>query len=60
MKDCRECQHGQLMSYHQRLCTVMTMAKPIEYMRDLRSDCGPEAMLFEPRDLKRYAEADDL
>lgn len=60
MKDCRECFYGQGMIYNKRMCNVMNFPKPVEYMRNEQSDCGPEGMLFEPKEQKRYAEADDL
>ncbi len=55
LKDCRKCKHS-IKSYHSLLCKVMNLPKPVEYMRDDRSECGLKAMLFEPKDDKRYSE----
>ncbi len=55
LKDCRECRNS-MMSYSRLLCVAMTISRPVEYMRDDRSECGSEAMLFEPKGEKRYAE----
>ena len=58
LKDCRECK-SSMMSYSRLLCTAMTMSKPVEFMRHELSECGPEAMLFEPKGVKRYAEYEE-
>ena len=57
MKDCRDCAHSQYArgSY---LCLAYNTPKPTSWMRDDRNECGVNAVLFEPKDEKRYAEYD--
>ncbi len=57
VNDCRECA-SSVLSYSRLLCTAMMVSKPVEYMRHENSECGPSAMLFEPKTDKRYAEYD--
>ena len=47
MKDCRECCHS-IKAYSQWLCRVTNTVRPTSTVRDTRSECGPEAKLWEP------------
>ena len=58
MNDCRECQHSK-QSYGKLLCLVLNTPRPVEFMRDPRSECGHEGSLFEAKG-QRYAEFDDV
>ena len=58
MKDCAECQHS-IKSYGQLLCRVLNLPKTVSFMRNERSECGPEGMLWEPKKEKKYAQYDD-
>lgn len=59
MKDCRDCKNST-KSYNQWLCLAFNTPKPTSWMRDDRNECGLNATMFEPKDERRYAEADDL
>jgi hypothetical protein len=43
---CEQCIHSK-PSYGRLLCTVMNTARPVEYMRHQKSECGPDALLFD-------------
>ena len=55
LKDCRECV-SSFPRYGSLMCEAMTVPVPVEHMRRECSECGPEAMLFEPKSDKRYSE----
>lgn len=46
--DCKDCANVTT-SYHAELCLAENLPKPATYMRDPRSRCGPEGLLFEPK-----------
>lgn len=58
MIDCRQCKYS-VMSYSSLLCKAENLPKPVEYMRDPRSSCGLEAILFEPKQERKYSEFED-
>lgn len=47
-KDCSKCCHGQHQINQQRMCDRMATLHTVEYMRHLRSECGPGANLYLP------------
>lgn len=55
MKDCRECEHS-VYAKGTYQCLAFGTAKPTSWMRDPRNECGLEAVLFEPKGEKKYAE----
>ncbi len=59
MKDCADCRSGQKVINSQRICDAMQLPKPVKYMRDPKSNYGPEGMLFEPVVERKYAEFDE-
>jgi hypothetical protein len=60
MKDCRECLHGQVMIHTRRMCSVFSTLRPIEFMRHALSECGPDAVLFDPKSgVGKYSEFDN-
>lgn len=59
MKDCGECKHST-KSYNALLCLAMNMPKPVEYMRDDRSECGLAGYMYEPKSgIGKYSEFDE-
>lgn len=46
--DCNDCR-SMTSSYHAKLCLAENLPKPVSYMRDPRSSCGPEKRLFDPK-----------
>jgi len=43
---CDRCIHSK-QSYGKLLCTAMNISRPVEYMRHPKSECGPDALLFD-------------
>lgn len=54
--ECKDC-HYAVESYRKLQCLAMSLPKPVDYMRHPESDCGPNAIMFEPKG-KKYAEFD--
>lgn len=48
MKDCRLCEHGQMIQYKDRYCDRLAQLMTVEQARDPVRECGPDAKLFEP------------
>jgi hypothetical protein len=42
------------VAYGRELCLAFDIPKPAEYMRNEKSECGPEARMFEQE--RKYAE----
>ena len=53
MKDCKLCQHAT-KNYQTILCLVYPISRPAEYMRHVKSECGPEGHLFEDKKVVNY------
>ena len=51
---CLDCEY-HYVRYGRSMCIALNTSKPAEYMRDEKSECGPEAKLFDPKQ-KQYAE----
>ena len=56
-RDCRDC-HYAVRRYMKLQCLAMNLPKPVEFMRHEKSDCGPNAAMFEPLG-KKYEEHDN-
>lgn len=54
---CARCEHGQKVSYGNRLCDYGVQAVPTASMRHPMGLCGPSGTLF--TQIKRYAEFDE-